>query len=212
MKDDALKTILLRSDFYRDAYRRSLIALFFALLINILLLVVFVYLTLNPTPPEYFAMTPDGHMINVRPLTDPSVTDDFVLQWSANAVRRAYSLDFLHWQEELQQESNYFTPSGWNYFLQQVKSSNNLNTLQQYNMVSTAQITGSPQIGEKAVVSGHYAWKVTMPILISFTNGLRTIRQPAEVTLLVVRMPVQDYPDRIAINNMIVNEQGQAQG
>jgi len=176
-----------------------------------MLIIGITYRATHPTPPRYFATTPDGRLINIHPLNDPVVTDDFVLQWSAEAARKAFDLDFVNWKEQLQNASQNFTPAGWNWFLQQLKSSNNLNTLTSLKMVSDAQITGAPQLLRKAVIDGHYAWKIQVPLLVTYQNEARSITQTVNLTMIVLRMPVQDYPQRIAINNFIADTEAQPQ-
>ena len=70
-------------------------------------------------------------------------------------------------------------------------------------MVSDAVVTGSPQILEKAILDGVYAWKVQMPILVSYANVNKNIPMPLEITLIILRVPVDQSPDRIAINNFL---------
>ena len=70
-------------------------------------------------------------------------------------------------------------------------------------MVSDAKVMGAPKIVQEEVVDGHYAWKVKMPILVTYTNSARTIPMPMIVTLIVLRVPVKENPDRIAINNFL---------
>ncbi|MCH9644786.1 MAG: type IVB secretion system apparatus protein IcmL/DotI [Gammaproteobacteria bacterium] len=202
-KSAGVELVVMRNAFYRDSYRRALFALVLLVFVNILLAGSIVYKVLNPPPAEYFATTAEGRLINIHPLSDPVVTDSYVLQWAADQTRAAFSQDFIHWRKQLQDASSAFTPGGWKYFLQSMKSSNNLKTLTANMMVSNAAITGAPQIIEKAVVNGHYAWKIQMPVLVTYTNGSQTIPMPMDVTLLVLRMPVQDYPQRIAINNFL---------
>lgn len=199
----ALELILMRNAFYRDSYRRALVAFLLLILINVFLAGAIAYRFVHPPEPQYFATTADGRMIKWHPLNDPVVSDDFVLQWSANAVRRAFSLDYVHWRQQLQNASNDFTPAGWKYFLASLKQSNNLKTLTDLKMVSDAQITGAPQVLEKEVINGVYAWKIQMPILVTYTNSDRTIPMPMNVTLIVLRVPVQQDPNRIAINNFL---------
>lgn len=201
---NGLTLVMQRNDFYRDAYRRVVLALLLVLAVNCGLGAVFVYRALNPPKPAYFPTTPSGVIINIHPLTDPVVTDSFVLQWTANAVRNAFSQDYVHWRKQLQDASTAFTVDGWHYFLNAMKSSNNLKTLVDGNMVSSAELTGAPQITAKMVVDGHYAWKVEMPLLITYTNGTNNkITMPWNVTVIVLREPVANYPDRIAINNFL---------
>jgi len=199
----ALELVVLRNAFYRDHYRRAIIAFFLLVIINCLLVGTIFYKVSHPPKPQYFATTSDGRMINWHPLTDPVVANRFVTQWSANAVRQAFSLDFIHWRHQLQTASGNFTNYGWKTFLAALKSSNNLNTLTSLKMVSNATITGAPKILQEEIVDGHYAWKVQMPILVTYTNNQKTIPMPMSVTLIVLRVPVQTNPDRIAINNFL---------
>jgi intracellular multiplication protein IcmL len=205
MKYNGLKLVLERHAFYNDKYRLSLIALLLLLILNVLLIAGIAYNLTHPTPPEFFATTADGRIINVHPLSDPVVTDDFVLQWSADVARSAFDLDFVNYREELQRLTSNFTPSGWAWFLQQLKASNNLKTIQDLKMVSDAKITGAPQLLRKAVVGGHYAWEIQIPLLVTYQNQRRNITQTIMLTMVVLRMPVKDYPKRIAVNNFIAD-------
>lgn len=205
MKYNGLKLVLERQAFYQDKYRLSLIALAMLLILNVLLSIGVIYTVTHPTPPEFFAATPDGRIINVHPLNDPVLPDDAVLQWSADISREAFNLDFVNWKEELKRLTSKFTPSGWAWFLQQLKASNNLKTIQALKMVASAEITGAPQLLRKAVVSGHYAWEVQIPLLVTYQNKDKTITQTVMLTMIILRMPIKDYPQRIAVNNFIAD-------
>lgn len=199
----ALELVILRNTFYRDNYKRALTALVLIVIINCILAASIFYVVTNPPKPEYFATTDDGRMINWHPLNDPVVTDDFIVQWTTNATRKAFSLDYLHWRQQLEDASKYFTSQGWKYFLQSFKQSNNLETLTNLKMVSDAVVTGAPKILQKAVLDGVYAWKVQMPILVTYSNMGKSIPMPMTVTLIVMRVPVEQNSDRIAINNFL---------
>lgn len=206
-----LTLVLSRNAFYRDAYRRVVFALITLFLINVGLLATVLIKLFNPPQPQYFATTADGRVINTHKLTDPVVSDAFVTQWVANSVRRAFSVDFVHWRKQLQDASVNFTPEGWRYFLDALKKSNNLNTLQDMKLVSSATIVSAPQITAKMVVGKQYAWKVELPLLITYTDGKKTtINMPMKVSVIVVRVPVKDYPQRIAINNFLPQVESQS--
>ena len=203
-EDNGLAMVLSRNGFYRDAYRRVVLILLVLFVVNCGLAGAIVYKFLNPPPAQYFAATPDGRIINIHKLTDPVVSDKFVLQWTADAVRAAFSEDYVHWRKQLQDASVNFTADGWKNFLKAFKSSNNLKTLLNMKMVSDAKLTGSPEIVAQTKVDGHWAWKVEMPLLVTYTDGKQnTINMPWKVIVIVIRMPVKDYPQRIAINNFI---------
>ena len=189
--DNGLEYVMLRNSFYQDHYRYAVLALLLLLVINGLLVVGIGYKLTHPPQSQYFAMTPDGRIINAHALTDPVQTDDFVLQWTADNVRQAFSQDYLHYRWQLQQVADSFTPNGWHDFLSSMQKSNNLKTLVSLKMVSDATITKSPVITEKMVVGGHYAWKIQMSILLSYSNVNKSIPTPLNVTVIVLREPVK---------------------
>lgn len=202
-KDNGLELVIQRNAFYRDAYRRVIFVTILLFFVNCGLGAAILIKWFNPPQPQYFATTAEGRIINIHQLSDPVVTDSYVLQWASNAVRQAFSADYIHWRKQLQDASVNFTADGWTYFLDALKSSNNLNTLVDMKMVSSAELTAAPQIMAKMVVNGHYSWKLKMPLLITYTDGKQNIQMPWNVTVIVTRMPVKDYPQRIAINNFL---------
>lgn len=203
-----LETVMLRNAFYRDHYYHVLFAVIILLFIDLSLAFMVYYKWQHPRVPEYFASTADGRIIKVQSLADPAVSDDYVLQWTVDALRKAFSLDYLHWQAQLQSAQNNFTPDGWNYFSDALKKSNNLKTLVELKMVSDIKMTGAPEIITKAVVGGHYAWNIKIPVLLMFTNGTKTINNPIDFTIIVLREPVQYFPQKIAINNVFYSSVG----
>lgn len=199
----ALEMIALRNAFYRDGYLRMLSGFLMLLVVNGILFGAIIYKIVFPPAPEYFAVTSDGRMINWHPLTDPSVSDSFVTQWAANAVKKVFSLDYIHWRQQLQEASVNFTPYGWKNFMPSLKKTNNLKTLISQKMVSDVELTKAPTVSNALVLDGRYAWKIDMSVLVTFTNGNTKIPQPYDVTLVVLRVPVQDNPNRIEINNFL---------
>src|SRR3990167_4541085 len=145
MKEEGLKLVLLRNEFYRDNYRKAAMAFLLLIILNAILAAAVFYKMTHPAKPQYFAITDDGKIISLYALSDPMLSNDKVLQWSTVAARKAFALDFLHWREQLQDASNYFTPDGWKYFLTALQQTNNLKTLADLKMVSDATITGAPE-------------------------------------------------------------------
>lgn len=209
MGTEGLTVILMRNAFYRDNYKRALFAVLILFCVDVLLSFAIVHRYLNPPEPQYFATNPQYQLIKWHPLSDPVVSDNYVLQWVTTAVRQAFSLDFIHWREQLQSASINFTPSGWHWFLSAFKQSGNLQTLVQLQMVSDAVITGSPVIQAKAILDGRFVWKIEMPMMITYMNAQKTIHQPLKVILMVQRVSVVDSPYRIAINQFLPEEQSQ---
>ncbi len=203
LNQQGLTLVLLRNAFYRDNYYRAALALTIVFFINILLLATIVYRYTHPPEPQYFATNSKYQIIKYHPLSDPMVSNNYVLQWVSKAVRDSFSLDFMHWRSQLQTASNNFTTSGWHWFTQALNQSNNLTSLVKLKMVSNATVTGAPVMQYQGVLDGRYIWKIEMPILISYTNLNKTIPVPLKVTLIVVRVSVQDNPNGIEINQFL---------
>ncbi|EKD72543.1 MAG: IcmL protein [uncultured bacterium] len=209
-QQEALTIVLLRNAFYRDNYRRVVFALLIVFLINVLLVTAIIYRFLNPPQPQYFATNSQYQLIKYHPLSDPVVNNNFVLQWVADAVRQSFSLDFIHWRQQLQQASNNFTTPGWTFFLAAYKQSGDLTSLVNLKMVADATVTAAPVIQYENVLDGRYVWKIQLPVMITYTNGMgKIINQPLKVTVIVVRVPVSDNPNQIAINEFLPVVQAQ---
>ena len=220
----AAEVVLLRCEFYKDRYKHALIYFIVMLLLNIGMGALVAYTYIKPRGRYYIPATNDFRLLNIHPLSDPVVNDEWVQQWATNAVLSAYNIDYIHWQQEMQVASANFTDDGWNTFLDKFKeysekqntnsrnkfkSSNNLSSILKMHMIADTSITGAAQIQAKGLLpSGYYAWKIQVPVLVTYIGNSTTIRMPESVTLLVVRQPVNKYPDRIAINNFIASTQG----
>lgn len=203
-KNSGLALVMSRNAFYRDAYKRVVLVLVLLFVLNCGLASAILYEYFTPPAPQYFATNAQGVIIESHPQSDPVLSDGKVLQWTSAAIRTAFRTDFVHWRKQLQDASGDFTPQGWRYFLSALKSSGNLDALLNMKMVSDATITATPQILAESVIDGQYVWKINMPLLITYTDGKsQTSNTPLNVTVLVTRVPVKDYPEGIAINNFL---------
>ena len=210
-KEGGIKLLLERNAFYRDNYKSAYYVLLLLLFINVALIVGIVYKVLSPVEPEYFAASGKGRIIKIFSLTDPVFSDSHVLQWAADKVQAAFNIDYVHWRQELQNVSPSFTQQGWYYFNTALKSSLTLKTVVDGKTIGDAKITGAPKLLRKMVVGGHYAWKIEMPLEVTYLSQVRSsIPMIYDVIVIVLRMPIQDYPDQIAINNFLPNLQPQS--
>ena len=198
-----MQLVLERNSFYKEGAQRLMLVVILLIIASVLLVFTLIYKVAHPAQPQYFAATPNGRILQIYPLSSPVVSDSYVLQWAANKVRLSFAQDYLHWHQQLEDVQSSFTPEGWRYFVGSLKRSNNLKTLTNYKMVSNAEIIGSPVIEQKAVIRGHYTWKIKLSILVTYNNIHKKIPMPMDITLIVIRMPVQNYPSRIAINNFL---------
>lgn len=207
-KNTSLGLVLLRNSFYRDSYKRALVAVIFLIALNLCLLGSLVWYVLKPNSPKYFPATPSGRLIKIYPLSAAVLSDSDLQQWAANSIRKVFALNFVDWQSQLQASRGMFTQAGWNWFLDSLQASNNLSMLRSAKMTSSVEITLPPKIERVMIIGGRYVWKVGMSITLNFISSTRSLELPMRVEMAIVRAPVKDWPDRVAINNIIMTQIG----
>ncbi len=203
MPEDALEIVHLRNNFYRDNYRRVVSALLFLLVINISLIGIIIYQYQTRPEPKYFATSADGQITPIYPLSRPVVSASALLQWANQAAVAAYTYNFADYRQSLQLASDYFTPNGWKDFQTALKNSGNFETVLAKKLVVSAVATGAPVIIDQGEIQGRYAWKVQMPLLVTYQSASTSIQDPLMVTLLITRVSTLNVPKGIAISQYI---------
>ena len=203
MAEDALEVVKLRSDFYKDNYRKTMMALLLMIVINGASISLNYYLIQNRPSPEYFATTQSGSLIKLQPLSMPVVSASALLEWANRAAVAAYSYNFVDYRKQLQEASEFFTPSGWRNFEEALVSSRNLQTIRASKLVATAVATGAPRIEDQMVLFGRYTWRISIPILVKYDSANRSFSQSLNIKMIVQRVPTLNTPKGIAISQFI---------
>jgi intracellular multiplication protein IcmL len=204
MAEDALTTVTLRNEFYRDSYRRVLLILLLSLVINLFLGGILIYMITHPPKPKYFATSINGRITPLFPLNEPNQSDSAVLQWANQAAIAAYTYNFVSWRKELQAASGFFTARGWKQFLDALQSSNNLDAVRSKKLIVSAVATQAPIILQKGVLNGSYSWRVQMPILVTYQSASEFTQQNNVVTMLITRVSTLNSPRGIGIEQFVV--------
>lgn len=211
MVDDAVEIVRLRNNFYRDNYRRLVVALLALLLIVSALVGAVIYQVMNRPEPRYFATTVDGRIMPLYPLSDAMLSPRDLLQWAHGAAVSAYTYNFVNYRDAMQQLQNQFTPDGWRYYEDALKISRNLEMVIAKKLVVSAVATGTPVILDQAVIGGRYSWKVQIPLLVSYQSPNEQTQKPIIVMMIISRVPTVDMPKGIAIVSFIASEGGAEQ-
>ena len=208
MVDDAVELVRLRNNFYRDNYRRLVGCVLLLLVIVILLVGIIFYQIINRPAPKYFAATVDGRIMQLFPLSEPMLSPAELLQWSHRAAISAYTYNFVNYRSAMQQLQNKFTPDGWRYYENALRTARTLEMVIAKKLVVSAVATGTPVILDQAVVNGRYSWKVQIPLLVTYQSPNEQTQQPMVVTMIVSRVPTVDMPKGIAIVSFVSSSQG----
>ncbi|KGP62566.1 type IV secretion protein DotI [Legionella norrlandica] len=204
MAEDALTVVALRNKFYKDSQRKVILALLVAIVVNIVLASLVVYMITHPPAPKYFATSINGRITPLFPLDEPNQSDSAVLQWANQAAIAAFTYNFVNYRDELQASSGFFTAEGWDQFLGALQQSNNLDAVKAKKLVVSAVATRAPIILQKGVLNGSYSWRVQMPILVTYQSASEFTQQNNVVTMLITRISTLNSPRGIGIAQFVV--------
>lgn len=192
------------NNFYRDAYRRTMKLLSFLIVIALLLSGGLTWMSFDRTQPPYYAAVVTGEVIPMHSLSEPVVTNEFIVRWSALAVRLVYNLGFEAYQQELQKAQPNFTAAGWTELMAALQKSGMLNDIVEHHLRMSAVVSDTPVILAPMVFHGRYTWRVQMPLLVTFTSASEQKRRNMMVTITVERVPTTDASQGIQITNFSV--------
>lgn len=208
MAQDVLATVALRNKFYKDGQRKVLLALLFSIMINIILGSILAYIVSHPPRPKYFATSINGRITPLYALNVPNQSDSSILQWANQAAIAAFTYNFVNYRSELQAASAFFTTKGWKQFLSALDQSNNLDSVKAKKLIVSAVATRAPIILEKGVLNGQYAWRVQMPLLVTYQSASEFTQENYVVTMLIERISTLNSPRGIGISQIVVGPAG----
>lgn len=186
---------------YRDSFRWVLTGLVVMLILCGILTAAVSYKAIFPGQTKYYATMTTGQVIPLPPLTQPVVTNAYLLEWVSLATRTAFNLDFVNYQKQLDTASTYFTSNGWDAFNKALTSSGLLEAVQSKKLIMSAIVAGSPIIQFQGQVSGRYIWRVRLPILVTYGSASDQRQRRMMVTMIVSRVPALDTPQGILITD-----------
>lgn len=206
VKLDPLIAVVERNNFYKTSYRKLIMAFIISFIINIFLGGAYYYMVTHPVKPIYFAVTVNGRLLPVYPIDVPNQSDKEVLEWAKEAAMAAFTYNYSNYRREFQASSDFFSPWGWTQFLGALKSSNNLDAIIAKKLIVSAQlgVSSSSMIKKQGIVGGHYAWRVKIPLIVTYQSTMEYSQTKTNVTLLIVRLSNLNSPSGIGIEQFVV--------
>lgn len=199
---DQLKAQYVRSDWYRDQFRNAW-KIIYALVVLLLILAGTIAVMFMRWPePVAYGLTPDLRAIPLQPLSEELPAED-VRQWAAKMVVKAYTLDYAHFKDQLNNLEPDFTPDGYEGFLEGLKRSNLQDQITLQSYVVTGVVTAVPSIIRKGLQNGVYAWVIKVPMKVTYQSGPTSNTQNLTVTLIANRVLLTQNPSGIAVKNLL---------
>lgn len=171
-----------------------------------------VALTLRKADPVYFAITTDGRITRLAPLSEPLVSPEEVVQFAQNCVTRSFSLDFVADQLRSKLESLHdcYSDEGFHALMTAFDKSNLLTKIRDGRLVSSAAATGAGVIvAIDARDPRGYKWTVQQPISITLVNQTERRSYSFIIETHIQRVPTVDNPKGISTTALQIIGNGQ---
>jgi intracellular multiplication protein IcmL len=190
---------------YRLQYQRAMKLCLGMTLAMCAALAVIVALVVNRPTPRYFAATPDLRLAPLVPLDKPVLTQQGLINWVAETISNAVSLDFLEWREKLSRSREHFEDEAFKSFIASLNSSGVLDMIRDKRLSVSATVTRAPVIIASGLVGGKATWKIEFPLVVSYesSQGVEST-QNLMATVLVRRASTVTSPRGVVIQQVVL--------
>lgn len=191
---DVMTLVFKRNAYYRKLYLYALSTCVLGLLAIVGLFFTLIAIVRIPRSPLYFPTNAAGELINEMPLNQPNMPIEQVKAWVTDAVEASSTLNFINYRAQLQHLAGYFTDYGWSTFKRALNNEGTIQAVTTRRWLMTAHVSGEVTVEQQGLLRGHYAWKFSMPLLVTtsgppyddHTKGFTPLR----VTVIVQRQPL----------------------
>lgn len=204
MAEEELETVKIQENFYRDSFGKVIFIIGSVVIAIASLVGLSIYIYLNPPPPVVFSVYKEWRVQPEIPVNQPYLTSADMLQWVSDVLPRSFNYNFLNYNDQLQNASQHFTSNGWKMFQDQLNIYVNYNTVQTGKLYVTGTLAGAPQIVDEGLLSGRYAWKVQIPVTVSYVGNNVNSSKILTMEILVVRVSTLNNLNGVGIDNVLV--------
>lgn len=182
-------------------------------LIVMLLVILGLFVTLLVTTAatkkeSFFLVTKNGQAKQIPALSAPIHTTPAVLKWASMAAVVVYTLEFARYQDQLNNAAVFFTPNGWNDYMEALTTAGTIKQIQKNRISVSAVVSGAPVVTAEGELNGLYAWRIKLPLIVSYQGASSVQQQTLLMDMLVRRMPTTDNPKGIGIEQINVQSLG----
>jgi len=185
-----------------------ILALFsIALTVGIVGLIILLHSSVVP-PPTYFAAMPNGALFPEKPLDQPGLETNELLNWITEAMMESNTFNFIDYNRVLDAASVYFTKEGYASYKNALATANIIDTVTQKKYVLRAVATDAPQLLLEKPFAGRYMWKIRIPMQFKYRNVRTEFGTLVEITLIVMRVPTAQSPNGVLILKYDLEQKG----
>jgi len=155
----------------------------------------------------YYAMAPDKSLVKMTGLAMSNMTNKAILSWATTNITEVMTMGFGDMDVKLPKQRRRFTKSGWEAYVKAFIREGIGETFKQSQLVLTTVPSNTPVIVYQGLNANDvYEWVVQMPVVMTYaTNNEVTSERRSLIFLTIVRVPVEENPFGIAIDNWSVH-------
>lgn len=162
-----------------------------------------VYLGIRPTQFRYFATDPSGGIREIQALDRPIQSQELVLNWTTQAITKAYSMNFANYAQQLKDLQINFNDAGWQGYQDALKQSDFIQKMLSNQYSTTAVPKSAPIVAKQGLLNGVFAWRLQLPLTVTYKSASVSTSQDITVDVVVVRRPETENPSGLAIAQII---------
>lgn len=197
--------------FFTKKYRKVLSFITLLSISACVLSAIFSFQMLGGKHIKYYASTVQGRVIPLKPLVQPIIPAEYILNWAGEVSRKIYTLNFSRVMQNLSAIPAYFTPNGWNSFIETLKDSQTIQTIVAKKLITQAVVSGPIVILRKGFMGRSYFWKVQVPLMITYTSASQNVQKFIYMTMLVKRVSTLESTHGIAIDQASISDMNSQQ-
>lgn len=206
MLDKAIPKHLKERDntFYRDNYSRFIYFVVGVSVCVLLLVFVVFYQLANRPLPSFKAVQPDGKSMTLISFNEPNLLPDTVIRFASKAAVIAYSFDFVHYNDQLNEARPYFTTAGWKEFVSSINPV--VSQIKAGQLIVNAVVAAPPVISNEGPLPGvGESWRIQVPLLVAFQSDREIVKTKYIVVITLIRVPTSVNSQGIGIDQFVTS-------
>lgn len=176
------------------------LARFFGVALIIALGAIF-WMVAHPAKPQPFAVTPQGRIIPIQPLSNPIIGEDQLLSIAQNDIVQSYTFTFANYDQQMAYLKPLFSPEAFIAFQNSLASSKTISNLQSQKLIISAVPLNAPTLVAQGSIGGALAWHIQMKVLINYaSDGItNAVSRTKYVNIVLQRANTTQYPIGVRI-------------
>ncbi|AHK22099.1 conjugal transfer protein TraM (plasmid) [Yersinia similis] len=176
-----------------------------ALLISLIVILGLGWKVAHP-PVKYFA-TVNGRVVEIFPTDQPAYSQDEVTEFGAATIRKAFTLDFVHYKQQMNAVSDRFSREGYISYYNALTASNVLSSITGKKMNLSPSVEPGVVRTKGLLDNGVYAWEIQYPVSLKLEGQTNSL--PAQrfiFSVFIQRADVTDKPDGLEVTQLVTLE------